>query len=332
MESQRWLWPAVHAATAEIATTTATTTTLEQVVTTDNSGTGDSPRQTTIIVAVSSLSMAGCLFIIMSYVLWPDIRTRTRQLLVFLSLADFMNSAGNAAGAACAQWCVAGAMKTGTLNCQLQAFVTTYSSLCSFAWTVSIAIFLYWMFSSGDVVLGERRIVSLHIFSWGLPLAITLAAQFGDALGNDDSLDSSGWCWVRRHPGTPHFAPSPRAGVDPMFEDRRARTFWLLMGGKGWELLAYVFTTLFYLAIKCHVYGETHHGRQNLLTSAGLATAQKIDRRLIFVPIMFVLLRIWGTVRTLLDIADSGAHPESWFHSSTLRLLHVSHDNQYGYS
>ena len=60
------------------------------------------------------------------------------------------------------------------------------------------------------------------------------------------------------------------------------------------------------------------------MTSSGLATAQKVDKRLIFVPVIFILLRIWGTIRTMLDIADSGHHPESWFHNNTLRLLHVS--------
>ena len=229
-------------------------------------GTGDTPPQTIAIVSVAGLSMAGCTFIIVSYILWPEIRTRTRLLLVFLSLADFMNSAGNAAGAACAQWCAHGAMATNTLNCIFQSFVTTYSSICSFAWTVSIAIYLYWIFSTGDIVQGERRMKWLHLVSWCLPLIITLSALFSDALGNDDSIDSSGWCWIRRTPLYPNFTSSigpttHNSSMEPLFEDRRTRTFWLIMAGKGWEMLAYCLTLGFYLAIKCLVYREVsmHH-------------------------------------------------------------------------
>ena len=115
-----------------------------------------------------------------------------------------------------------------------------------------------------------------HVVCWGVPAGITAAAIVCGALGNDDSLDSSGWCWVRRHPVYPKFPPivdhhnasggaltngsmsmmGNMTAMGNVLDDRRARTFWLLMAGKGWEMLAYLLTILLYLGIKYHIYSE----------------------------------------------------------------------------
>jgi len=48
---------------------------------------------------------------------------------------------------------------------------------------------------------------------------------------------------------------------------------------------------------------QLHH-KSRVLTQSTVVQAQKAERKLIFVPLIFVFLRIWGTIRFFLLIAD----------------------------
>lgn len=69
--------------------------------------------------------------------------------------------------------------------------------------------------------------------SWGVPLAITVAAVSLKKIGYDASDVSVGWCWI-----------------DLEAEDR---VLWMLLTGKLWELLAYVTLPVLYLLIRKHI-------------------------------------------------------------------------------
>ena len=70
--------------------------------------------------------------------------------------------------------------------------------------------------------------------SWGVPLAITVAAVCLNKIGYDASEVSVGWCWVRIH------APD--------------RVLWMLLTGKIWEFLAYLTLPVLYILIKRHIH------------------------------------------------------------------------------
>lgn len=69
--------------------------------------------------------------------------------------------------------------------------------------------------------------------SWGVPLAITVAAVALRKIGYDASDVSVGWCWIAL--------------------DAEDRLLWMLLAGKLWELLAYVALPLLYLLVRKHV-------------------------------------------------------------------------------
>lgn len=73
----------------------------------------------------------------------------------------------------------------------------------------------------------------LSFFSWGVPLAITVAAVTLKKIGYDASDVSVGWCWI-----------------DLQAEDR---VLWMLLTGKLWEMLAYVTLPLLYLLVRKHI-------------------------------------------------------------------------------
>ncbi|XP_025768421.1 G-protein coupled receptor 157 [Puma concolor] len=69
--------------------------------------------------------------------------------------------------------------------------------------------------------------------SWGVPLAITVAAVALKKIGYDASDVSVGWCWIDL--------------------DAEDRVLWMLLTGKLWEMLAYVTLPVLYLLIRKHI-------------------------------------------------------------------------------
>lgn len=70
-------------------------------------------------------------------------------------------------------------------------------------------------------------------FSWGVPLAITVAAVSLKKIGYDASDVSVGWCWINL--------------------EAEDRVLWMLLTGKLWEMLAYVLLPLLYLLVRKHI-------------------------------------------------------------------------------
>lgn len=71
-------------------------------------------------------------------------------------------------------------------------------------------------------------------YSWGVPLAITVAAVSLQKIGYDASEVSVGWCWISI--------------------DEKDHVLWMLLTGKIWELLAYVILPVLYILIKRHIH------------------------------------------------------------------------------
>lgn len=64
------------------------------------------------------------------------------------------------------------------------------------------------------------------------------------------------------------------------------------------------------------------HKRDGLLTQSTAVQAQKAERKLMCVPLIFVFLRIWGTIRFLLLVAKGPDYTsDGW-----LLILQVSYD------
>ena len=98
-----------------------------------------------------SLSMLGALLIIFSYVCFKNMRSRAREILVHISIMDFLVAASNLTGAAvdfdrfynCSN-------KTNRLPCpasvdhwcKTQAFFAIYCTLGSVLWTMSLSVYL----------------------------------------------------------------------------------------------------------------------------------------------------------------------------------------------
>ena len=82
----------------------------------------------------------------------------------------------------------------------------------------------------------ERWIMTLfHATAWGIPCVITPIAFVLKGVGYSGNLVSSGWCFV---------------SSDQTWQDM---VVWMCIAGKGWEILAYIGITVFYLLVKLHI-------------------------------------------------------------------------------
>ncbi|XP_019637767.1 PREDICTED: probable G-protein coupled receptor 157 [Branchiostoma belcheri] len=230
-----------------------------------------------------ALSILGSALIIVTFFAWKDIRTTSRRLLVFLSLTDFWTAIALFYG-------VYTDFVDSSVDCIAQSIVSTFMGTSSFFWTVSIAIYLYITIVKTDTQLAGSLTKYFHVVSWGVPLAVVACAAGLQKLGYDRSEVSVGWCWVKLT--TPDIADN---------------LLWMLLTGKLWEILAYFILPALYIAMKRHIYAQGRAQDCYRFQRSAVAAMVKVDRKLTFIPLVFVLLRLWSTVRFVLTLTGSSA-------------------------
>ncbi|XP_006885840.1 PREDICTED: probable G-protein coupled receptor 157 [Elephantulus edwardii] len=253
------------------------------------------PSERAVVLLSCALSAFGSSLLVATHTLWPDLRSRARRLLLFLSLADLLSASSYFYG-------VLQDFSGPSWDCVLQGALSTFANTSSFFWTVAIAVYLYLsIVRAAHGPRSDHLFWAFHVVSWGVPLAITVAAVVLKKIGYDASDVSVGWCWI-----------------DLQAEDS---TLWMLLTGKLWELLAYVTLPVIYILIRKHI-NRAHealseyrpilsdaHQRQHLTSVA--------DKKLILIPLIFICLRIWSTVRFALTLCGSPA-----VHTPVLVVLH----------
>uniref|UniRef100_UPI0037E85986 G-protein coupled receptor 157 n=1 Tax=Semicossyphus pulcher TaxID=241346 RepID=UPI0037E85986 len=235
-----------------------------------------------VVLFSCALSFLGSSLIILTFILWSDLRTTPRKLLVFLSVSDWLSAVSYAYGV----WSV---FHTDSLDCIVQGAISTFANTSSFFWTVAIAIYLYVFIVRSSQRVADSLVLFFHLVSWGVPLAITVAAVSLSKIGYDASEVSVGWCWVRI--GAPD------------------RVLWMLLTGKIWEFLAYLTLPVLYILIKRHIH-IAHAALSEYRPILGTRPQSNsffsmADMKLTLIPIIFIVLRIWSTVRFILLLAGS---------------------------
>ncbi|XP_032719220.1 G-protein coupled receptor 157 [Lontra canadensis] len=243
------------------------------------------PSERAVVLLSCVLSALGSGLLVATHALWPDLRTRARRLLLFLSLADLLSAASYFYG-------VLQDFAGPSWDCVLQGALSTFANTSSFFWTVAIALYLYLsIVRAAREPPAGRLLWAFHVVSWGVPLVITVAAVALKKIGYDASDVSVGWCWI-----------------DLEAEDR---LLWMLLTGKLWEMLAYVTLPVLYFLIRKHI-NRAHEALSEyrpILSEAHRLQrhASVADKKLIFIPLIFICLRVWSTVRFVLTLCGSPA-------------------------
>ena len=190
-------------------------------------------RKAIITTVATSLSILGCIVIFLAHKVWVDIRSNSRKILVYITIADLFTALGYLFGLQ-SHWKSA---------CVFQSFVTTASSMMSFFWTTCMALYLYVVSIKVNTELGRRIIFLFHCIAWAVPLLITLVALLAGKLGKS-CVGTAKWCWIKEDHCFGNLTSSK-----PKFES----IMWMLVTGKFWEILSYIFILAVYARIFIYV-------------------------------------------------------------------------------
>uniref|UniRef100_A0A8C6VX94 G protein-coupled receptor 157 n=6 Tax=Nothobranchius TaxID=28779 RepID=A0A8C6VX94_NOTFU len=235
-----------------------------------------------VVLCTCVLSFLGSSLIIITYIIWSDLRTTPRKLLAYLSVTDLLSAVSYAYG-------VWRAFLTDSVDCVVQGAISTFANTSSFFWTVAIAVYLYVFIVRSSQRVADSLVTLFHLVSWCVPLIITVTAVSLQKIGYDASEVSVGWCWVKIH--------------------AKDHVLWMLLTGKIWEFLAYLTLPVLYILIKRHIH-RAHAALSEyrpILANGPQSNSftSMADMKLTLIPIIFIFLRIWSTVRFLLLLTDS---------------------------
>ncbi|XP_054857000.1 G-protein coupled receptor 157 [Eublepharis macularius] len=240
-----------------------------------------SPAERALVLLSCALSGAGAALLVGTHALWPELRTRPRQLLLCLSLADLLSAAAYFYGAL-------RDFQGPSWDCVAQGALSAFANTSAFFWTMAVALYLYLTIVRGAPT-GRGLLWACHLVSWGVPLGITAAAVALKKIGYDASDVSVGWCWINI--------------------ELKDRVLWMLLAGKLWEILAYLTLPIFYILIRKHInraHAALSEYRPILSSAPAFQPRTSIaDKKLILIPVIFIFLRIWSTIRFVLTLCDS---------------------------
>ena len=122
----------------------------------------------------SCLSMIGTLIIIITYISYPDLRSRGRHFLVFLSVVDFLTAFGNMLGVI---W-TTDPKSFSDAYCKAHPAITTFSSVSSNLWNLCIAFFLYVTLVRGLQHVTNQLRIGFHVICWTIPSKFNVPSDF----------------------------------------------------------------------------------------------------------------------------------------------------------
>ena len=202
------------------------------------------PRHTAITTILSSVaSMIGSFLIIFTFLLWKDVRTVARAILVFLAIADFLTASGYLFGSIVF---LSYGSNTGVASykylCTAQSFITTVFPISSFLWTTHLAIYLFVTIVLHKIKLAKKLFVFFHLTAWGIPLLVCLPSAITNHLGPSSDYTSSGWCFV---------SFNATLSANATVSEKLAKFYGFeFLCGKFWEIMGYIVALTLYVLVK----------------------------------------------------------------------------------
>lgn len=155
---------------------------------------------------VCVLSILGSLAIIITYALVKEVRSKTRELLVHISLMDIMYTMANFVGLMIPyrKHLHDDDNSTNYNNedhrtyqdiCEVQAFFAIYGTIGSVLWTLGLAVYLYYRIVSRDPTITKRLLMVLYVICYVMPLYVSLWLLLDHHMGySHNALSGAGWC------------------------------------------------------------------------------------------------------------------------------------------
>ncbi len=199
------------------------------------------PIPTYLSLVSSSSSCFGAASIIVTYLLFKELRTTTRSIITFLTIADLATASGYIIGGVnylihyngeqCSRF---------QTVCSIQSYVTIWSQLSSYMWNCFLALFLYIMIVYGKHKMSNCLITIFHVIAWTVPITIALPLLVTGHLGYSP-YGAANWCFVK----------------DESYKLRKTlfdkEIIIGLVAGKIPEIFTFAFLIVFYTLTRCFI-------------------------------------------------------------------------------
>ena len=209
----------------------------------------------------SFLSCLGSILIVLTYCLLKDTRSGAQKIITLLAIADFFAAFGYIMGGVnflvnfkdspvvdyhCPVF---------TSICEIQSFITTWSTMSSYCWTCILAFYFFLVLVYTNSKLASRLIPLYNIIAWIAPMCIVVPLLVLNKLGYAPYV-ASNWCYIKD------------MNYHKQLSDNVETIVYILIAGKLWEVMCYVFITVVYIWIKMsvskvrlsHVFNEHYNG------------------------------------------------------------------------
>ena len=196
------------------------------------------------------LSTIGSSLIIMTFILFKDIRTIPRQLLFNLSIADLLTALTNFSGLFTdfdkyLNYCLVPLEDQNAAiqdACIAQASIAQLTTNSSILWTICIALYMLIIIVFRKESIANKLLSLYYVLSWGLPLAITLWFSTVGYLGYDPET-TPGWCGII----------GKKLIVEGNSTYKKHLVFPIIIGYTGFVYIAYILLPIMYITIRCHI-------------------------------------------------------------------------------
>lgn len=192
-----------------------------------------------ISISSSTLSCLGSCLILFAYFTLKDIRTGAQKVITLLAVADFFTAFGYIVGSVNF---ITHFNHTSQSDCEIfkdlceiQSFVTTWSTMCSYCWTCILAFYFFLILVFNKSFLAAKLVPVYNIIAWIGPLLIVLPLLLTGNLGYAPYV-ASNWCYIK----DTHYG---------LLNDSKTIVL-LFVGGKFWEIISYLIVIVLYVWIK----------------------------------------------------------------------------------
>ena len=230
------------------------------------------------------IAIFGSLFIIVTYFIFTDLKTRARKFLLIIALADFLNASTFLFGQIWSlvnrnfSTCYLGKPQYEIWFCVFSGAANNFFSLSCFTFTIFLGVHVIFLLFGSTVLVRRKAFVSSLIIGFAVPFIVTSITFWFGMFGPGNSA-TVGTCFIKNFNDT---------------DDRNYQILFQLLSWYIWGILTDIFIFVIYIFAVCLMCKRRFQKEPRL---ASLLSEQ--DLKLLFIPVAFLFIRIWGDLHLL---------------------------------
>ncbi|KAL5246690.1 hypothetical protein ACHWQZ_G018791 [Mnemiopsis leidyi] len=167
-------------------------------------------------------------------------------------------------------------LEPSSTECKVQSLFTSVGAQVSIIWTAGLAQHMFILVACRKEAVKAGFMVLIAMT--GAVVAENVYLYYVDILGGGAKMLGMKWCWIK-------------------IDDENMRNCnWMLWNGKVLEITMYVAVFIYYFLLYTKV---NHLKNRNDLASTSLVTVISKTGKIVAIPFVFVLVRLWGTLASL---------------------------------